>query len=122
MLRLERARPRLHTLRTAGCSIALDHFGTGPTSLANFRNLPIDAIKLDQSFLSGLGTDRHGTALVSAVAHLAHTSGQVIIADGVTDVSELAALLTLGCDQAQGDALTPARPPDALGEHPPGIS
>jgi len=93
---------RLATLRNLGCSVALDDFGTGYSSLSYLRILPVDSIKLDQSFVAGLDVDSRDRSVVESILSLAHALNLRVVAEGVERQSQLDVLLDLGCDSAQG--------------------
>jgi len=95
-------------LREMGIEVAIDDFGTGYSSLSYLKHLPIDAIKIDQGFIAGLGTDRADALLVEAIIQVAHGLDLSVVAEGVETASQLATLRNLGCDAAQGYLL--ARP------------
>ena len=101
-LDLEVASRALHGLRALGVRIAIDDFGTGSASLKTLRRLPIDAIKLHQSLVAGLGRDLGDEAVVHAVVELGHAFGVDVIAEGVETEAQLRRLRELGCDGAQG--------------------
>ena len=92
----------LHQLREMGVRISLDDFGTGYASLAYLRRLPLDKIKIDQSFIRGLPDAPDAMAIVRAVARLAGDLGMVTTAEGVETEAQLDVLAQLGCTQAQG--------------------
>jgi diguanylate cyclase (GGDEF)-like protein len=96
------ARSVLDRLRAVGVRIAIDDFGTGYSSLSWLARLPLDTLKVDRSFIAGLGVVEGELAIVRAMIHLAHTLGLEVVAEGVETESQLAELTTLGCDQAQG--------------------
>ena len=98
----ERGRAILAALRAQGVRIAIDDFGSGYSSLAYLRDLPIDELKLDRSFVQPMAGDARAAALVSSTIALAHSLDLVIIAEGVEDEATMAQLTDLGCDQAQG--------------------
>jgi EAL domain-containing protein (putative c-di-GMP-specific phosphodiesterase class I) len=101
----------LRRLQAAGVSIALDDFGTGHASLDYLARLPCDTVKIDQSFVAGLGVDERRAAIVAGVIGMAHATGHHVIAEGVETVEQFAALAALGCDEAQGYLFgRPARP------------
>jgi diguanylate cyclase (GGDEF)-like protein len=85
-------------LHEAGVMIALDDFGTGYASLANLRQFPIDRLKIDKSFVQNTEDE----AIVKAVITLGTSMGMKVVAEGVEDAEQLAALETYGCDQVQG--------------------
>jgi len=89
-------------LQSVGVQLCVDDFGTGYASLAYLKRFPVQALKIDRSFVSGLGDDRLDTALVAAVVDMAHALGMRAIAEGVETETQLAALVSLGCDAAQG--------------------
>jgi len=93
---------KLEELRAIGTRIALDDFGTGYSSLGYLRDLPADTLKMDRSFVARLGHDKRDRALVQAVAQLGHALGLVVLAEGVEDETQLAELVDIGCDLAQG--------------------
>ena len=98
-----RAAPALlDALRDIGLALAIDDFGTWYSSLATLGELPIEAVKLDQSFVRGVGSDLEGDSIVSSVIELAHAHGVRVVAEGVESWSEGARLCELGCDHALG--------------------
>jgi len=100
-------------VRSTGARIALDDFGTGHSSLNYLKRLPVDIIKVDHTFVSGLGTDPNDSAIVSAIASIARGLRVSVIAEGVETDDQLFALRRLGCQQAQGFAFArPMRPVD----------
>jgi diguanylate cyclase (GGDEF)-like protein len=98
----ERARDILVRLRDQGIQIAVDDFGTGYSSLAYLRDLPIDELKLDRSFIFPMADDARAAALVFSTIALAHSLGLRMVAEGVEDDTALTELTRHGCDQAQG--------------------
>lgn len=98
----DRARDILTRLRENGVQIAVDDFGTGYSSLSYLRDLPIDELKLDRTFVFPMADDARAGALVASTIDLAHSLGLRMVAEGVeTDVA-YTELARLGCDQAQG--------------------
>ncbi|TNM67916.1 EAL domain-containing protein [Streptomyces sp. NP160] len=93
-------------LREMGVATSIDDFGTGYSSLSYLRRLPVDEVKLDRSFVTGLGTSSEGgggdEVLVASIIDLAHRLGMQVVAEGVEDPAETRALRALGCDVAQG--------------------
>ena len=98
----------LHGLRRLGVRLCIDDFGTGYSSLAYLRELPIDEVKIDPSFIADL--DGGDTTLVRSVIDLAHNLGLHVVAEGVETPSALATLRDLGCDSAQGFHLASPMP------------
>jgi EAL domain-containing protein (putative c-di-GMP-specific phosphodiesterase class I) len=94
--------------RELGVRFALDDFGTGYSSLAYFRTLPVDIIKIDQSFVRDMLTDPDDQGIVESVIYLAHAFHRPVIAEGVETLQHAATLLRLGCHQVQGYGI--ARP------------
>jgi EAL domain-containing protein (putative c-di-GMP-specific phosphodiesterase class I) len=92
----------LEELRTIGVKVAIDDFGTGYSSLAYLRSFPVDVLKVDRSFVQGLGPDPEDSAIVAAVVQLAHTLDLRAVAEGVETDEQLELLRRLGCDEAQG--------------------
>ena len=98
----ERARDILTRLRRSGVQISVDDFGTGYSSLSYLRELPIDELKLDRSFVFPMADDARAAALVASIIGLAHSLGLRIVAEGVETHVAYTELRRLGCDQAQG--------------------
>jgi EAL domain-containing protein (putative c-di-GMP-specific phosphodiesterase class I) len=98
----DRARCILTRLRDHGVVIAIDDFGTGYSSLAYLRELPIDELKLDRSFIFPMADDARAAALVASTIALAHSLGLRLVAEGVENEVAYTELVRYGCDQAQG--------------------
>ncbi len=98
----QRARKILTRLRGGGVQISIDDYGTGYSSLSYLRDLPVDELKLDQSFVSPMTDDARAAALVASSIALAHSLGLRMVAEGVETHSVYTELARLGCDQAQG--------------------
>ncbi|MET0529365.1 MAG: EAL domain-containing protein [Microvirga sp.] len=92
----------LSALRQLGLKIAMDDFGTGYSSLAHLRDLPLDRIKIDRSFVSAVLNDKHSMAVVKAITQMGSEMGIVTIAEGVEDADQLELLRSIGCDAVQG--------------------
>jgi diguanylate cyclase (GGDEF)-like protein len=101
-------------LKALGVTVSIDDFGTGYSSLAYLRRLPLDEIKVDKSFVDGLGHDPEDTAIVAAVVAMAHALDLVVVAEGVETEEQMQALRTLGCEYVQGYYLGCPQPPEAL--------
>jgi diguanylate cyclase (GGDEF)-like protein len=98
---IERASVVMHDLRSHGVLIAIDDFGTGFTSISQLRNLPIDELKIDKSFVEGLHGG-HDQVLVRIINDLAHHLGIPTVAEGVETAAQQDLLAQLGCDAMQG--------------------
>jgi diguanylate cyclase len=105
---------RLRALREIGLRVAVDDFGTGYSSLAYLKRLPIDVLKIDRSFVSGVGDTHEDSAILSAIVKLAHSLGMDVVAEGVETKEQLAALRLLGCQRGQGYFFSRPVPADAL--------
>jgi len=92
----------LNRLRTLGLSLSIDDFGSGFSSLAYLRRLPVSELKIDREFVSAMGGDRDNRLIVKAIVDLAHGFGLKVTAEGVEDERSLQALRELGCDLGQG--------------------
>jgi diguanylate cyclase (GGDEF)-like protein len=111
---VEQALAALHKLKMLGVTFAIDDFGTGFSSMSQLKRLPVDALKVDQSFVSGLTHDGGDRAIVEATARLAHSFGLDLVAEGVENVETAEALVALGCYRAQGYLLSRPKPPEEL--------
>jgi diguanylate cyclase (GGDEF)-like protein len=104
----------LAEIRQLGVKVALDDFGTGYSSLSYLKRLPIDTVKLDQSFVKGATTDPDDAALVMAIVTLAHNLRLRVIAEGIETAEQLAFLRLLRCDEGQGYLFGKPAPADAF--------
>lgn len=102
MGRSPRVEDNLNRLVEAGFEFAVDDFGTGYSSLEYLRRFPVHRLKIDASFVQGIGHSRDDEAIVCAVIDLAHSLGLAVLAEGVETVAQRDFLLARGCDQAQG--------------------
>ncbi len=105
---------QLGRIRDLGVEMGLDDFGTGYASLTHLRRLPLSFVKIDQSFVQGLGIDQEDERIVSAVVDLAANLGLRSIAEGVETTAQRDRLHALGCDQAQGYLFGRPVPPDQV--------
>jgi diguanylate cyclase (GGDEF)-like protein len=112
----ERTQKMLARLSDRGVRIAVDDFGSGYASLSHLKQLPVNVIKVDKSFVQNIGTDEDDEAIVRSTIDLAHSLGIVVVAEGVESDDVLQRLRTLGCDLAQGFCLAPPAPADDVTE------
>lgn len=106
----------LTALKALGVAISIDDFGTGYSSLAYLRRFPLDELKVDRSFVDGLGRDAEDTAIVAAVTAMAHALELNVVAEGVETAEQLDRLRLLGCDFAQGYHLARPQPAEGVGQ------
>ena len=93
---------RLAELRDLGVKLAIDDFGTGYASLAHLRELPADIIKIDPSFVTGLGQDPVLTMLTKTIVQVGRDLGMQVVAEGIEEPRQLAELREMGCGYGQG--------------------
>jgi diguanylate cyclase (GGDEF)-like protein len=98
----ERALPVLRRLHALGVVLAVDDFGTGYSSLAYLRQLPVDEVKIDKSFVLGMGSDLGDLAVVRSIVELGHSLGLTVVAEGVEEDAARDQLVEMGCHVAQG--------------------
>ncbi|HEY3268789.1 MAG TPA: EAL domain-containing protein [Armatimonadota bacterium] len=92
----------LTALKALGLHLAIDDFGTGYSSLSYLKRFPMDFVKIDRSFVDGLGRDSDDTVIVSATTSLAHALGLTVVAEGAETADQVQRLRDIGCDLAQG--------------------
>jgi EAL domain-containing protein (putative c-di-GMP-specific phosphodiesterase class I) len=103
-------------LKEVGVRIALDDFGTGFSSLSYLLQFPVDILKIDISFVRGLGIDTEATAIVGSVIALGRTLGLSVVAEGVETEEQFQHLKRMGCSLAQGYYIGRPVPPDAVAD------
>jgi EAL domain-containing protein (putative c-di-GMP-specific phosphodiesterase class I) len=92
----------LHTLKDAGVHLSIDDFGTGYSSLNYIKRFPVDALKIDQSFIREMMTSEQDSTLTTSIILMGKGLNLTVVAEGVETRSQLGMLRALGCDQAQG--------------------
>ena len=112
MSQAEEALDVLHQLKHLGVQLAIDDFGTGYSSLSYLKRLPLDFLKIDQSFIRGLPDDPHDVAIVRAIIALGHSMQFTIIAEGVETPAQQTFLAAEGCEQMQGYIVSLPLPPE----------
>jgi EAL domain-containing protein (putative c-di-GMP-specific phosphodiesterase class I) len=113
---LESTNDALRALKDLGVRLAIDDFGTGGSSLTYLRQFPFDELKVDSSFIAGLGMSAADDAIVAATIDMAHALGMIVAAEGVETEAQRQRLVELGCDRAQGYLL--AQPEAEVGAPP----
>jgi diguanylate cyclase (GGDEF)-like protein/PAS domain S-box-containing protein len=111
---VELSQALLGRLKDLEVRVAVDDFGTGYSSLSYLRSFPVDELKIDRSFVSGLGPAGGDEAIVAAVVRLAESLGLDTVAEGVETEAQRQQLLRLGCRFGQGHRFAPATPPEAV--------
>ena len=106
------ALPHLETLRASGVQISIDDFGTGYSSFSMLGKLPIHVIKIDGSFVAGIGRDPNGEAIVAGILALGRTLDKTMVAEGIETEAQLARLKDLDCQRGQGYLLAKPAPAD----------
>jgi EAL domain-containing protein (putative c-di-GMP-specific phosphodiesterase class I) len=100
----------LRRFQHLGVGIAVDDFGTGYSNLAYLKRFPVDVLKVDKSFVDGLGENPEDTKIVEAVISLAHALGMSTVAEGIETSEQVELLQTMGCDLGQGYYFAEPRP------------
>ncbi|MBI5087913.1 MAG: EAL domain-containing protein [Actinobacteria bacterium] len=104
----------LRELRSIGLHLSVDDFGTGYSSLTYLKRFPVEAIKIDRSFVNGLGIDNEDSTIVEAVINLGHSLGLAVVAEGVETPLQLSRLRELRCDRGQGYLFGRPRPAEII--------
>lgn len=116
MQSLEASNPALDALRDLGVHLIIDDFGMGYSSLHRLKRLPVTALKVDRSFVGGLGRDASDLSIVDAIVHMADSLSLRVIAEGVETLEQLQILRTLGAPLGQGYLWSRALPPARLAQ------
>ncbi len=114
MIDPDRAQEILWELHRGGLRIAIDDFGTGYSSLSRLRDVPIDLLKVDRSFVSGVDHDPQAASIVSAFIELASGLGMTTLAEGIETRGELDLLVSRGCEMGQGYLFSRPVPPEEI--------
>jgi EAL domain-containing protein (putative c-di-GMP-specific phosphodiesterase class I) len=116
MHNLQESARQMERLRSLGVGISIDDFGTGYSSLSYLRSLPIDTLKIDQSFLAEIDSEPNTMPLVRAIVALAHSLNLSVVAEGVETEQQLEALRSVGCDRVQGYLVGEPMSPEQIAE------
>ncbi len=111
-----RSRLVLSALDEIGVGLSIDDFGTGYSSLSYLQRLPVDELKIDRSFVAGMLTDPQDEVIVRSTVDLGHNLGLLVVAEGVESLPVLERLCSIGCDEAQGYAISEPVAADQLVE------
>jgi diguanylate cyclase (GGDEF)-like protein/PAS domain S-box-containing protein len=98
----DEAARNLGALKALGVKLSLDDFGTGYSSLAQLKRFPFDFVKIDRSFIAGVGSSAEDEAIAAAIIAMAHSLGLKVVAEGVETTTQLAVMRALKCDEMQG--------------------
>jgi EAL domain-containing protein (putative c-di-GMP-specific phosphodiesterase class I) len=112
----ERSHRILAQLERRDIRACIDDFGTGYSSLSYLHRFPIDALKIDRSFVADLGVDQKASEIIRSIMMLAHRLGWKVVAEGVSTREQLIELLALGCPYAQGFLFSPPVDADRITE------
>ena len=117
MTDLQIAMNTIITLQNLGIKVSIDDFGTGYSSLAYLRELPIDKIKIDRSFIREMASNDSDVTIVKSMIKLSHGLGKRVLAEGVETAEQLQMLRNLGCDAIQGYYISKPVPEQALAKY-----
>ena len=111
---LDKVSSVLKQIRAFDIKTALDDFGTGYSSLSHLRQLPVDYVKIDQSFVEGMLVDEEDLNMVKSIVHLGHMMNKKVIAEGASSSAHIKVLREMGCDMGQGYAIAKPMPADKV--------
>jgi EAL domain-containing protein (putative c-di-GMP-specific phosphodiesterase class I) len=111
---IQNAVKKLQIVRGLGVDIAIDDFGTGYSSLGYIAKLPVNAVKIDRSFVIEMGNNEYCRNIVTLIVSLAHTLKLKVIAEGVDDPEHVRILRDIGCDEMQGFLISKPLPPEGV--------
>jgi diguanylate cyclase (GGDEF)-like protein len=106
----------LDALRKRGLHVYIDDFGTGHSNLSQLKRMPIDALKIDKSFVDDVLTDSDDAEIAIAIIRLSHALNLRVVAEGVESIEQVAFLKQNGCDEIQGYVVSKPQPPDKVSE------
>jgi EAL domain-containing protein (putative c-di-GMP-specific phosphodiesterase class I) len=116
MIDAERANPVVRALHAMGVRLAIDDFGAGHSSLSRLRDVPVEVLKIDQSFLRGVPDDPQAAAMITAIIELGAALGMLTVAEGVTSEAQREFLVARACSLAQGFHFAKPLPADEATE------
>jgi EAL domain-containing protein (putative c-di-GMP-specific phosphodiesterase class I) len=108
----------LQQLKSLGVGLSLDDFGTGSTALGQLKRIPLDTLKIDRVFVSGVDHEREDRVIVAAMISLAHALDLKVVAEGIERAGQLEVLRELGCDLGQGYLFARPAPRDEASPDP----
>ena len=117
MENVEVALEQLNELRNYGCRFSIDDFGTGYSSLAQLKQLPVDTLKIDRSFVRDIEVDHHDRQIVEAIIAMSHRLGLIVVGEGVETQAQLDFIEKAGCDLVQGFLFSKPVPYEELIDH-----
>ena len=110
----ERSAVMLSELKALGVRLSIDDFGTGYSSLCRLQQFPVDMLKIDRTFISGMGRDPETQEIVRIIVMLAHSLGLKVVAEGIENEEQLAMLKEIGCELGQGYLFSRPADPESI--------
>ena len=104
----------LEVLRELGVRVAIDDFGTGSASLSNLQRLPVDILKIDMSFVAALNDGEQSRELLQAILGVGEALSLAVVAEGIDEQSQMAALQAMGFEMGQGFFMAKPSPPEGI--------